>query len=69
MGRCFEEEMFYVTSFISFSSNGALDWWAVAFITMMETTSKEYFVCFSYQIQLQGNNTTAATEMDKEDLL
>ena len=36
----------------------AIDRWAVAFnITMMEKTSKEYYVCFSYLIRLDSGKT------------
>ena len=36
----------------------AIDRWAVAFnITMMEKTSKEYSVCFSYLIRLDSGKT------------
>ena len=51
------------------SQNGAIDRWAVAFITMMETTSKHILYVSRIKFSLQGNTTTAATEMDKEDLL
>ena len=43
----------------------AIDWWVVAFnITMMEKTSKEYFVCFSYLVRLDsGKLSKSATSM------
>jgi hypothetical protein len=36
---------------------------------MMETTSKHILYVSRIKFSLQGNTTTAATEMDKEDLL
>ena len=69
MGRCFEEEMYYVASSKSHFLEWAIDRWAVAFITMMETTSKHILYVSHIKFSLQGNTTTAATEMDKEDLL
>ena len=43
----------------------AIDWWVIAFnITIMEKTSKEYFVCFSYLVRLDsGKLSKSATSM------